>query len=228
MRRAVATAAAGMPTAVPPARLAFTQVQAGAWQEAHDHYSRALEADPELVGLKSQHMAQARGLLQWGLTVGLQGVVVGSARGRPRAGWPRAAARMRRCGSWPSRGSLRRRARARPRLHCTQPSPPRACACVPRAQVACNRAAAAAKLGRHRDALADAELAIELDAGYAKAYVRRAQVRAVPRAGVGRAAEALPQRGTAGVLGPAPGCCAGAAPPGAAACRGCRCSVLAG
>jgi tetratricopeptide (TPR) repeat protein len=45
------------------------------------------------------------------------------------------------------------------------------------AQVACNRAAAAAKLGRHEDSLADAELAIELDAAYAKAYVRRAQVR---------------------------------------------------
>lgn len=44
-------------------------------------------------------------------------------------------------------------------------------------QVACNRAAAAAKLGRHDEALADAELAIDLDAGYAKAYVRRAQVR---------------------------------------------------
>jgi hypothetical protein len=43
--------------------------------------------------------------------------------------------------------------------------------------VVCNRAAAAAKLGRHEDALADAELAIELDSSYAKAYVRRAQVR---------------------------------------------------
>ena len=43
-------------------------------------------------------------------------------------------------------------------------------------QVVCNRAAAAAKLGRHEDALADAEQAIQLDASYAKAYVRRAQV----------------------------------------------------
>ncbi len=42
-------------------------------------------------------------------------------------------------------------------------------------QVACNRAATAAKLGRHEDALADAELAIELDPNYAKAFVRRAQ-----------------------------------------------------
>ncbi len=44
------------------------------------------------------------------------------------------------------------------------------------AQVVCNRAAAAAKLGRHEDSLADAELAIQLDSSYAKAYVRRAQV----------------------------------------------------
>ncbi|PRW61266.1 DNAJ heat shock N-terminal domain-containing [Chlorella sorokiniana] len=43
------------------------------------------------------------------------------------------------------------------------------------AQVVCNRAAAAAKLGRHEDALADAEQAIKLNASYAKAYVRRAQ-----------------------------------------------------
>lgn len=46
----------------------------------------------------------------------------------------------------------------------------------PLLQVVCNRAAAAAKLGRHEDALADAEHAIQLDASYAKAYVRRAQV----------------------------------------------------
>lgn len=44
------------------------------------------------------------------------------------------------------------------------------------AQVVCNRAACALKLGRPQDGLADAERAIELDAGYAKAYVRRAQV----------------------------------------------------
>ncbi|KAL4856376.1 DnaJ subfamily C member 7 [Chlorella vulgaris] len=43
------------------------------------------------------------------------------------------------------------------------------------AQVVCNRAAAAAKLGRHDESLSDAELAIELDASYAKAYVRRSQ-----------------------------------------------------
>lgn len=43
------------------------------------------------------------------------------------------------------------------------------------AQVACNRAAAAAKLGRHEESLADAELAISMDASYTKAYVRRAQ-----------------------------------------------------
>lgn len=48
---------------------------------------------------------------------------------------------------------------------------------TPLRQVVCNRAAAAAKLGRHQDALADAEEAIQLDASYAKAYVRRAQVR---------------------------------------------------
>lgn len=42
--------------------------------------------------------------------------------------------------------------------------------------MACNRSAAAFKLGRVEDSLADAELAIELDASYAKAYVRRAQV----------------------------------------------------
>jgi hypothetical protein len=43
------------------------------------------------------------------------------------------------------------------------------------AQVVCNRAATAAKLGRHADSLADANLAIEMDSEYAKAYVRRAQ-----------------------------------------------------
>ena len=62
-----------------------------------------------------------------------------------------------------------------------QPSSPAAAAAAAAsaaaAQVVCNRAAAAAKLGRHDDALADAELAIELDSSYAKAYVRRAQVR---------------------------------------------------
>ena len=42
--------------------------------------------------------------------------------------------------------------------------------------MACNRAAAAAKLGKHEQALADAELALELDPNYAKAFVRRAQV----------------------------------------------------
>ncbi len=47
----------------------------------------------------------------------------------------------------------------------------------PALQVVCNRAAAAARLGRHADALTDAELAIELDSSYTKAYVRRAQVR---------------------------------------------------
>lgn len=49
-------------------------------------------------------------------------------------------------------------------------------ALTPLPQVVCNRAAAAAKLGRHQDALVDAEEAIQLDASYAKAYVRRAQV----------------------------------------------------
>lgn len=64
----------------------------------------------------------------------------------------------------------------RPRLHF--PAPP---AALPlRRQVACNRAAAAAKLGRHEESLADAELAISMDASYTKAYVRRAQVGAPP------------------------------------------------
>ncbi|KAK9836016.1 hypothetical protein WJX81_006398 [Elliptochloris bilobata] len=42
------------------------------------------------------------------------------------------------------------------------------------AQCACNRAATCMKLGRHADALADAEAAVAADAGYAKGYLRRA------------------------------------------------------
>jgi tetratricopeptide (TPR) repeat protein len=43
------------------------------------------------------------------------------------------------------------------------------------AQVATNRANACLKLARHDDAVADAELAIEADKAFAKAYLRRAQ-----------------------------------------------------
>jgi hypothetical protein len=61
-------------------------------------------------------------------------------------------------------------------LQCIDPCLPASLLSSSSLQVVCNRAAAAAKLGRHDESLSDAELAIELDASYAKAYVRRSQV----------------------------------------------------
>lgn len=108
-----------------------------ALQEAYDHYSASLDADPQLC---TPFMAQV-----WLLR--LAGVAL-----------------------WRHAQSANHKRAIIVHKCCMHPGS------TPLLQAVCNRAAAAAKLGRHQDALADAEQAIQLDASYAKAYVRRAQV----------------------------------------------------